>query len=267
MLPALDVLVGVFYHHHRRIDHRADGDRNAAQRHDIGVDPLVTHDDERGQYADRQSDDRDQRRAQVKQEQRADEGDDDEFLDELPSQIVDCALDKLRAIVGRHDFNTRRQARLQGFQFCFHGGNGFQRVFAGAHDDDAARHLALAIEFRDATAHFRAHLHARDVPQSHRDAGIGRRQRNFAKVVERLQVAGGAHHVLGFTQFQHRAAGFLVRFLHGFDNFPVGNVVGAQLVGVEHDLVLPHHAANAGDFRHVRHRLQFVLEEPVLQGA
>ncbi len=37
MVPAFEVLVGVLNHHHRRIDHRADGDGDAAQREDVGV--------------------------------------------------------------------------------------------------------------------------------------------------------------------------------------------------------------------------------------
>ena len=51
----LDVLVHVFDHHDRRIDHRADGDRDTAQRHDVGVDALQLHDDERDEHAERQA--------------------------------------------------------------------------------------------------------------------------------------------------------------------------------------------------------------------
>ena len=54
----------------RRVHHRADRDRDAAERHDVGVDTLVVHDDERDEDPERQRDDRDERRAQVKQEQR-----------------------------------------------------------------------------------------------------------------------------------------------------------------------------------------------------
>ena len=45
------------------------------------------------------------------------------------------------------------------------------------------------------------------------------------------------------------------------------DVVSAQFVRVEHDLVLPHHAADTCHFGHVRHSLQFVFEKPVLQCA
>jgi hypothetical protein len=52
----------------------------------------------------------------------------------------------------------------------------------------------------------------------------------------RRQQPRRAHHVLGLAEF-------------------------------EHDLVLPHHAADRRDLGNVRHRLQLVLQEPVLQRA
>ena len=45
------------------------------------------------------------------------------------------------------------------------------------------------------------------------------------------------------------------------------NAVGAQLVRVEHHLVLAHHAAHRSHFRDIGQRLQLVFEEPVLQRA
>ena len=111
VMPGLDVLVRVFDHHHRRIDHGADGDGDAAQRHDVGVDALVMHDDEGDQDAQRQRDDGHEGRAQVKQEHEADQRHDDEFLDQLVVEIVDRALDQAGAVVGRDDLDARRQAR------------------------------------------------------------------------------------------------------------------------------------------------------------
>ena len=113
VVPRLDVLVRVLDHHDRGIDHRADRDRDAAERHDVGVHALVVHDDERRQHAERQRDDRDERRAQVEQEHDADQRDDDEFLDQLFLQVVDRALDQARAVVRRDDLDARRQARLE----------------------------------------------------------------------------------------------------------------------------------------------------------
>ena len=65
VMPGFDFLVGVFDHYHRRIDHRADGNRDAAQGHDVGVDALETHDDKSDQHPNRQRDDRHQGRTQV----------------------------------------------------------------------------------------------------------------------------------------------------------------------------------------------------------
>ncbi len=62
------MLVRVLHHHDRGIDHRADRDGDSAQRHDVGVDPLDAHDDERRQHAERERDDRHQRRTRVPQE-------------------------------------------------------------------------------------------------------------------------------------------------------------------------------------------------------
>ena len=71
MAPLLEVLVRVLDHHHGSVDHRTDGDGDAAERHDVGVHALIAHDDERRQDAERQRDDGDERRAQVEQERRS----------------------------------------------------------------------------------------------------------------------------------------------------------------------------------------------------
>ncbi len=54
VLPRLDVLVRVLDHHHGRVHHRADRDRDAAERHDVGIDALVVHDDEGSEHAEGQ---------------------------------------------------------------------------------------------------------------------------------------------------------------------------------------------------------------------
>ena len=91
--PVFQVLVGVFDHDHRGIDHGADGDGDAAQRHDVGVDPLIVHDDERGQDPQRQRDDGHECRAQVEQEDQAHGGYDQELLEQLEREILHGALD------------------------------------------------------------------------------------------------------------------------------------------------------------------------------
>ena len=84
----LQRLVRVLDHDDRRIDHRADGDGDAAERHDVRGKPEPEHRQEREDDRDRQRDDRDQRRADVPEENDADQRDDDALLDQLFAQRV-----------------------------------------------------------------------------------------------------------------------------------------------------------------------------------
>ena len=267
MAPMLQMLMGVLDHHHRRVDHRTDGDRDAPQRHDVGVDALVVHHDERRQDAQGQRDDGDQRRAQVEQEEEADHRNDDEFLNQLVREVLHCAFDQPRAVVDRHDLHTSRQAGRQALELALDRSNGLQRVLSRAHHDHAADGLSLAVEFADAAPHFRTDLHPRYVAQTHRHAGGCRHERHLPKIFQAPQVARGAHHVLGLAEFEHRAARLLVRALDRLHDLGVRDAVGRKLVRIEHDLVLAHHAAHGSDLGHVGHGLQLVLEKPVLQRA
>ncbi len=167
VMPGLYVLVRVLDHDYRGVDHGADGDRNTAERHDVGVHALVVHDDEGDQHAKRQRDDGDESGAQMEEEQEADERDDDEFLDELLLEVGDGAPDQARAIVGRNDLHSGGQAGLQLLELRLDGTDRFQRVLARSHDDDAAGDLAFAVQLGNPAAHLRADLNARHVAEAH----------------------------------------------------------------------------------------------------
>ena len=150
--------------------------------------------------------------------------------------------------------------------FAFERLDGRLRVGARAHQHDAAGHLTLAVEFSDTAAHLRPHLDARHIADPYRHAGslvIS----DLADVVEGTQVAGRAHHVLGFTEFKHRTANFLIGRAQRVDHFLVGHAVSAQAIRIEHDLVLTHHAAETRDLGDVWHGLQLEAQEPVLKRA
>ena len=223
MPPGLGLLVGVLDHHHRGIDHCADGDGDAAQRHDVRVDALIAHDRKGDQHADRQRDDGHQRRAQVPEEQPADQRDDDELLQQLEAEVLHGAVDQLAAVVGGDDFDARRQAPLQLVQPGVHGGQRFPRVLAAAQDHHAADGLALPVQLSDASAHLRAELHVRNIAQGRRHAGSAELQRDAAKILERLQIARGTHHVLGLGQFKHGAASLLIGHLDRLDHLRLGH--------------------------------------------
>ena len=200
MGPALQVFVGVFDHHHRRIHHGTDGNRNAAQRHHIGIHALLLHDDERHENAQRQRDDGHQRAAQVKQKRRADQRHHQELLEQLEAQVAHRTLDQAGAVVHRHDLHPCGQPFLQLDQLGLHRPNRVQCVLARAHHDHATGRFALAIQFTNAAPHFRPQLHPRHITQRDHDAGGAAHQRDGPEIVQRAQVAVGPHRVLGFAE-------------------------------------------------------------------
>ncbi|MEA3221166.1 MAG: hypothetical protein OZX49_02285 [Immundisolibacter sp.] len=266
VLPGLDLLVRVLDHHDGGIDHGTDGDGNAAQRHDVGAQALLAHDAKRDQHAQRQRHDGHAGRAQVPQEHRAHQRHDDELLDQLAREVVHRAVDQLAAVVGGDDLHPRRQAGAQFGDLCVHGAQRAAHILARAQDHHAADGLALAVEFRDTAAHFRAKLHLRHIAQGDRHAA-DQPQRNGAKVLQRLQVAAGAHHEFSLAQRQHGAAGLLVGALDGGAQRLVSDAQRRQLHRIGHDLVLPDHTAYARHLGHVGQGFELEAQKPVLQGA
>ena len=165
------MLVRVLDHDDGGVDHGADGDGDAAEAHDVGAQAQQLHAEIGDQHAERQRDDGDQRAAHVQQEDDADEGDDDAFLDQRALQRVDGAVDQVRAVVDRLDA-SRPSGRLgaisasRSLTFSMTR----QRVLAEALQRDAGDHLALAVQLGDAAALVRRQLDARDVAQQHRHA-------------------------------------------------------------------------------------------------
>ena len=148
-------------------------------------------------------------------------------------------------------------------QFRLHRINGGQGIFARTHNDDSPGHFAFTVELGDAAPDRRPPAHAGNVGQQHRHAAT-RSNNDLLKVVDGLQIAGGAHHIFSFTQFQYRAATLLVGALNRADNLFMGNVQGPQAVRIKDHLILFDHSADAGDLRYVRHGFQFIFQDPVL---
>ena len=259
MRPLLQPLVGVLNHHDGGIDHRSHRNGDPAQRHDVGVESLEMHHDKGEAQAERQGDNRHQRRAHVPQEQGADQGDDDKLFQQFVAEVVDGAVDKLAAVVGGDDFNPFRQAALQRRQFFFDRRDRFPGVLAGAQDHHPAGHFAFAVQFGDTAAHLRADLYPRDVAEIHRHAGVTGFQHNVFEVVEGLQIAAGAHHIFGFRQFDRRAARLLIRGVQRRFHLAEADAVLGQLHRVDDNLVLLDHAAHRRHFRDVRNGFQLVF--------
>ena len=79
--------------------------------------------------------------------------------------------------------------------------------------------------------------------------------------------ADAAHCHLLVARLHHLRADVVVAALDGGDDLAQRDVVGAELDGIEIDLVLLHEAADARDFGDSGHGVELVLDEPVLHGV
>ena len=104
---------------------------------------------------------------------------------------------------------------MQGFEFFLDAFDGGQGVLTPAHDNHAANHFALAIQFGDATTHLRSQVNIGNVLQQHRRAVGVHAQRDLLKFLDTLDITRGAHHVFRFGHFNDRAADLLVTTLDG----------------------------------------------------
>ena len=165
VLPLFQPFMRILDHDDSGIDHRPDGNRNAAQRHNIGVQSLKVHDNKSNTQPQRQRNNRHQRRAHMPEKQRTDYRHHNKLFQQLAAEVVDGAVNELAAIVCCNYLHAFRQTTFQRFQFVFHGGDHFSGVFAGAQDHHPARHFAFAAQFGNAPAHLRANLDLRNITQ------------------------------------------------------------------------------------------------------
>src|SRR5690554_6090992 len=127
----------------------------------------------------------------MKQKNRTDQRNDDEFFQQFVTEILYGTFNQSRTVVHRYYLDTRRETRPQLLQFRLHSSQRCQRIASCAHDDHAAHCLAFAIELADTPAHFRAELDAGHIVERYRYAGECSHQWNCPEIVEALKIAGG----------------------------------------------------------------------------
>src|SRR5262249_10343233 len=128
-----------------------------------------------------------------------------------------------------------------------------ERVLAVAHDDDAARRFAFAVELREAASNVGTDAHLADVADANRRAALDVRDRRVPDLVRRLDVAATANDLFVPRDLEHAAADFLIRLAHGAHDVVHADAEGEELVRVDVDLVLLHVAADACDLRDAGH--------------
>ncbi len=255
---------GVLGDNDPRVDQHADGDGDAGQRHDVRADPEVAHEQEGGQHRQRQRDRHDQDRPHVEEEQDVHKGDDDRLLDERALERVHRARDECRPVVKRDDPDARRQPGLQRADLLLDPGDDVDGAHPVARHHDAANGFVRALDERRRAVRV-ANLHRGHLTHVDRDA-IRCAHHEVVQVAHALDQAKPPHHRPRPARLDHVAADVPVAPHHRVDDRGEGDVVGAQAIGIEVDLVLTDLAADAGDLSHARHGVELIPNEPVLNG-
>jgi hypothetical protein len=135
----------------------------------------------------------------VKQKERADQGDDDELLEELACQVLNLRGRSSRAVIGRDDFDALWADDRWSSPSLASRRAITSRALAPAHDDDAASDFALAIQFCDAAAHLRTDLDPGDIAKGYRRTLAPTPRGMARKSSVGAEIAAGPHHMLGFA--------------------------------------------------------------------
>src|SRR5262249_3445365 len=123
-----------------------------------------------------------------------DQADDDDLRQQLLLQGFNGAMDQHGPVVGCDHLNAGRQFHF--LEFVLDAVDDVQRVLAGAHDDDAADRIALAVEVGDAAADFRTKAHVTEILYQDRRSQCVMPHHDLLNVLNALGVAAAAHHVL-----------------------------------------------------------------------
>ncbi len=180
---------------------------------------------------------------------------------------VDGAGDEVGPVVGGDDLDAIGERGLDLLELLLDHVDHVEGVLAVAHDDDAADVVPGAVQVRDAAADLRSQLDAGDVLQEDRHPALSNLHHDLLEVVEGVRVPVSPHHVLTARELEQAASDLVVRAPDRFDHLVQRELVGGEPVGVDRDLVLLDEAADGGDLRHARQRLDGVAQRPVLVGA
>ncbi len=132
-------------------------------------------------------------------------------------------------------------------------------------DDDDTSHDILTVFVEHAAAEFWSQVDIRDIANVDRRARAGGED-DVLNIRRRANQANSPDCHLLVAGFNDLRTNVRVATSNTLDDAAQGDVVGAQLNGINVDLILAYPTADARHFGHAGHRIQLVLDEPVLQG-
>jgi hypothetical protein len=263
--PFLDEAEGVLSHHDGGVHQHPDRDGDPGQRHDVGGDTEISHEQERREHGQGDGDRHDQDRAEVEQEQDVHQGDHRGLLEECPLERGGGSVDQRRAVIERHDPDPGWEPALQGRHLLLDPGDDVGGADAIAGDHHPAHRLLTTLDQRR-NAERVAHPHRRHLPQVDRHAVLGADDR-VLEIARRLDQPETADHRPGAAGLEDVSADVPVAAHDGISHRRKRHPEAAEAVRIHVDLVLAHHTAHGRHLGHPRHRIELVADEPVLERA
>lgn len=138
----LQVLVHVVDQDNGGVRHGTDGDGDARQRHEFGLNPQEPHHQKREEDGDREGYHDDQGAPEMQKEEGGDEGRQDQGLHQGEGKVRPGLADEFGAVLGGNDLNSLRQSPLDLRDSRLDPIDDRQGVGSVAHDDDTGNHIA-----------------------------------------------------------------------------------------------------------------------------
>ena len=208
----------VFDHHNGGVDHRSDGNGDAAEAHDVRAEPEHVHAEVCDQYPQRQGNDCDERAAHVKEKHDADERDDGALLDQRPLQGLDGAVDQIRPVIYCLNRYALRQARCDFREAILHICDDRKRVLAKALNRNPRNDLAFPVKLGDAAPFVRCELDPGHVSQQYGHAAVVLDD-DLLQVGNVLDIAAAANGELCFGQLDRPTSDVAVARAQSGPNF------------------------------------------------
>ena len=236
--------------HHGAVHHHPRPDRQAGQRHQVGRDAELLHQDEGDQHRQRQGHDHDDRGTEFAKEKEQDDGHQNGALDQGTLRRPQCLLDQFRPVVVGHQRHTLGQGRLRHSQLGLDGVHHGLRVLVDARQCDA-QHGFLAVLGDRTKPWCRRLLHLRHIAHVDRRA-IAFGDDDARDVLGAAHQPEAAHQVLLGPQVDGLAAHLLVVRRQPLHHLLERQAVLDELARVDLHLVLllvsapGHHVVDAG---------------------
>ena len=178
---------------------------------------------------------------------------------------MDRPLDERGAVVERDDLHPRREPGCQLRDPLLDPVDHVDRADAVTGDDDAPDGFISALE-QGADAEGVADLHVRHLTDEDWHTPLGAHH-DLLDVLDALDQPEAADHGPGAACLDDVAADVAIAPHHGIDDGRERNLECAKAIGIDVDLVLLDHAADARHLSHAGHGVELVADEPVLNGA